>query len=379
MYLKLIWLSSTLFALFNFIGLLMPIKEPKKHKTKWLSVVFCIVSYGKNSEAIKRTIQAIKKYAGNLNYEIEVITDIALSEQMAGVKYLVVPNDYQTSKKAKYKARALHYGIEKRLAHQDKWVLHLDEESQVKQDTIRGIKEFAKKHKSENVIGQGAIYYNAYNYGQNALITAIDSVRTGDDLGRFRTQYKLFKRPIFGLHGSFFFLNSVLEQAIGFDLGGKGSLTEDAYFALKAMDMGIKFDWINGGLYEQSPYTLRDLIKQRRRWFNGLSITACDNVISLRSRSCLLLSICLWSLLPFSILASVFNLILPTDTPLWLSIISGFNLAVIVSVYLVGAKKNGGSLIKTLLLFVPSACIEAYAIIYAIVRPVSGFQVVNKN
>jgi egghead protein (zeste-white 4 protein) len=49
---------------------------------------------------------------------------------------------------------------------------------------------------------------------------------------------------------------------------------EDAFWALVAMQKGIRCRWVNGYLEEQSTQSVSDFIKQRRRWFQGLVIIA---------------------------------------------------------------------------------------------------------
>jgi egghead protein (zeste-white 4 protein) len=57
---------------------------------------------------------------------------------------------------------------------------------------------------------------------------------------------------------------------VSFDHGIAGSIAEDAYFALKASNMGYTFDWIEGELYEEASFTFMDLVHQRKRWVQGL-------------------------------------------------------------------------------------------------------------
>ena len=96
-------------------------------------------------------------------------------------------------------------------------------------------------------------------------------------------QYKATHCPLVGMHGSFVLTPARIEREITWDVGGHGSITEDAYFALVAMDRGVRFDWVEGFVREQSPFTLLDLLKQRRRWFCGLSHIARDPAFRFRT------------------------------------------------------------------------------------------------
>ena len=96
----------------------------------------------------------------------------------------------------------------------------------------------------------------------NWLTTLADSVRVGDDFGKFRIQYELHE-PLIGMHGSFVVSQNAVERLVTFDHGMEGSITEDAYFALVAQVKGIKFSWIDSFMYEQSPFSCHDFMHQR--------------------------------------------------------------------------------------------------------------------
>jgi Glycosyl transferase family group 2 len=76
-------------------------------------------------------------------------------------------------------------------------------------------------------------------------------------------------RTLFGLHGSFILVRTSVERSTGFDFGAIGSITEDAFWALLQMAEGRQCRWVDGYVVEQAPRTLRDFVKQRRRWFVG--------------------------------------------------------------------------------------------------------------
>jgi hypothetical protein len=76
----------------------------------------------------------------------------------------------------------------------------------------------------------------------NWVTTLADSVRVGDDFGKFRIQYELHE-PLIGMHGSFVVCQNAVERLVTFDHGMEGSITEDAFFALVAQVKGIKFSW----------------------------------------------------------------------------------------------------------------------------------------
>ena len=363
-----------------------------------LNVVY--VSKGVNVEALARStsesLRLLEEWG--VRGRIEVVTDLPVKksfpkEARKAVHFVQVPVDYVTPNKALYKARALQYALEKRdLKEESKNVynLHLDEESQLTPEVLAGIHRFLRDPANRESVGQGEIQYNAYNYGEKKLITAIDSIRTGDDLGRFRFQLKLMHRPLFGLHGSFLFIPQIIERRIGFDLGGKGSITEDAYFALLAADQGVKFDWIDGHIREQSPFTIRDVLRQRRRWISGLEILASDSLMKLSTRLPLRINLVLWEVAWVSMLITIINIVVGGSYyPIWMSYLAGFLTGGYISLYTVGAYRNLRGVNYSLLyklyiyvlvfLLVPlAAIVEAISVVYALVYPMKTFEVVQK-
>ncbi|MFZ8801308.1 MAG: glycosyltransferase family 2 protein, partial [Candidatus Nanopusillus sp.] len=66
------------------------------------------------------------------------------------------------------------------------------------------------------------------------------------------------------MHGSHVLIRSDVEQKVGWDFGETWG--EDSLFGLKAQELGYKIEWLRGRLYEQSPFSIKDFLKQRRRW-----------------------------------------------------------------------------------------------------------------
>lgn len=399
-YAKIFWFTGLLFVLTNAVGFFFGSpwhKEQtnKKAYTGWdkdKTLHIAYVSRGNNEIALRRAIAATKLIleSNKVNYRIEAITDMPVN--VGADDYYLVPEAYATLHGAKYKARALHYATEKRPINRNAWVLHLDEESVITDELIHGIEKFLRETTTLAVIGQGEIKYNAHNYGKNLLITSIDAIRTGDDLGRFRTQYKVFGKPLFGMHGSFFLVNTLLEKKIGFDLGGKGSITEDAYFALVCADKGVKFKWVDGYIREQSPFTLLELLKQRRRWITGLRLLMWDKTISGHQRLMLMVNMTLWRVAWVGPIVTIANFVMGGSImPTWAELLAGFTTGMVAAVYMVGAYRNVTDIdlhpFKQLTIWIasgvlmPLSCaIEGVAVLYSIVAPnKTKFDVVDKN
>lgn len=398
-YAKFFWFSGIVFVAMNAIGLFFgsPWHDEQKARREWLGwdvtkrLVVTYVSRGDNKIALERAIAATKLILEDMQvqYWIEVVTDMPV--RVGADTHYVVPDSYKTPKAAKYKARALHYASQMRRANRRDYVLHMDEESVITPQVVHGIHKFIHASSSLLRIGQGEIKYNAHNYGKNILITAIDAIRTGDDLGRFRTQYKVFGKPLFGMHGSFFVVPALLERRVGFDLGGKGSITEDAYFALVCADRGIRFEWVEGFIREQSPFTILALLKQRRRWITGLRLLMWDRTISFKQRLILGINMTLWRAAWVGPIVTAWNFIAGGSVvPTWATVMSAFLSGMVIVVYMIGAYRNVTDidmpLYKQVFIWImsgilaPIACaIEGIAVMYSIVRPIAVFEVVDKN
>ena len=378
-------------------------------------LIVAYVSRGNQPEVLHRATsqsQAVLDQLG-VQYDIEVVTDIEiaaenlLSRTGGDVIYHVVPKDYQTLRGARYKARALQYLLEQRNQRlQDRddseniWVLHMDEESVLTPEAVLGIQEHIVKYDlrtCDGAIGQGEILYNSLNYGENLWTSSIDAARTGGDLGQFRMQYKALRKPLIGMHGSYVLTPAKIERDITWDVGGHGSITEDSYFALLAMERGVTFDWVEGFIREQSPFTVFDIVRQRRRWYCGLAHVSRDPDLKLWTRFTLRLLVWFWAFsaillpLPLIYIQQRFmfgNGVLPYEVFMAAALCTGFY----ASAYCLGAYRNvlhcDIPLRKKFLILIAAvvawffyipAIVECAGTLYGLFFPVSSFYVVAKD
>ena len=70
-----------------------------------------------------------------------------------------------------------------------------------------------------------------------------DTIRVGDDFGKFALQYRMFEDPLIGMHGSFVVCQNAVEIDFGFDHGLEGSITEDTFFAMHIAAHGVHVKW----------------------------------------------------------------------------------------------------------------------------------------
>lgn len=377
------WVIPLPLALVAVFGL-MHYRNTVKPSRLSAPLVFRVVTRGDNVEAVKKTVANIRATMAGIKtppeWWIEVVTDkpLGIPEQ------LVVPDDYQTPNGAKWKARALHYALQASRARYNDWIFHLDEESQIDKNTVIGISQFMHDHPGK--IGQGAILYNR-ELLTNPWLTLADSLRTGDDIGRFYAQYKA-GHCAFGMHGSFILVPNFVEQHIGFDFPPNLCVTEDAYFGLKALEERYSFGWVNGFVYEQSPRTVKDFLKQRRRWFLGI-VEVANGSLSFRTKGILMISTLSWISSILVAVATIVNFIHPTVVPVVIRLGSDIALGIYVALYMSGLHLNltdmGLSVRRKLayyslmLISIPVySALEMTGVLYGIVRPKLGFEVIQK-
>jgi cellulose synthase/poly-beta-1,6-N-acetylglucosamine synthase-like glycosyltransferase len=249
---------------------------------------------------------------------LDLVTDLPVD-----LPHIRVPEDF-TTKHARFKARALEYYRLVMNLSEDDWVLHLDEETVLDEDSLEACIRFCKR--SPHFMGQGIIIYNNYGFWKNRVITVADAVRTGDDMGRFFAQLAWFHRPIFGVHGSFLLVNGAVENEITWDL--KGYLVEDYAFSLHYMQRGYSCGHIDGFAREQSPLTLLDFLKQRRRWIVGMRSLSYQSLWPAYW-------VTLWQMAPFGrALAATASL--TRFGPWWFVLSSEFAFVTYLYLYLVG-------------------------------------------
>jgi egghead protein (zeste-white 4 protein) len=355
-----------------------------------------IVSRGMNVEALSSTIMSCQIAMARtplFPYVIEVAVDVrdpALPPENEHLSYIVVPPSYQTPHQSLYKARALHYALEVSKLPDDAWIVHLDEETHVTSSGIKGICAMIAEEEATGKlrIGQGAILYHR-KWREHPFLTLADSIRTGDDFARFHFQYR-FGITLFGLHGSYIVVRNNIEKSIGFDFGPQGSITEDAFWGLVAMERGYRCRWVDGYLEEQSTQSIGDFVRQRRRWYQGLAKVARYAPVRFAWRLSLGINTVLWGLAPLAILYTTIHLFYGFSIPGWVHFLSNFSFAFFIVLYLMGLQvnfdeygmdhplKRAAGTIAQIVFFPVFSIMEAAGVIAAIFKPVRGFHVVKK-
>lgn len=394
----LLFIPNFFIGLIGVIGLLcFKPAQAHHHIAMPFFVTFRIVSKGENHDALNATIARCKaemKMNPLFDYSIEVVIDGERHfphDDDPLVSVIRVPDDYQTPKHTRFKARALHYAVMNSQLGDKTWTVYLDEESQPTASGVQGICRMISEEENSGRlrVGQGAILYNR-TFSSSRFLTLADCIRTGDDFGRYYFQH-LFGRPLFGLHGSWVVArNDVVKSSGGFDVGPYGHITEDAYWALILVERGIQTRWIDGYLEEQSTLSIFDFIRQRARWFTGMRQVAFNVPVKTLWRMPMLFLVAIWVLAPISISYTIGNIFWGFKPPILAQVPINFSFLYILCAYLIGLwtnlKEHGGFRwfelcgwsVAIVLLAPIFGLLEATGVLWAIFFPQRGFHVVRK-
>lgn len=271
----------------------------------------------------------------------------------------------------------------------DDWIVHLDEETIMTDNVVRGILNFVLSGKHE--FGQGLITY-ANEEIVNWITTLADLFRVADDMGKLRFQFYMFHRPLFSWKGSFVVSRFKAERDVSYDHGSDGSIAEDCYFSMIAYKKGYTFDFIEGEMWEKSPFNIQDFIQQRKRWLQGIFLVVHSDKIPFQNKMFLAMSLYAWMTIPLSTtnLVLAYKWPLPTDQFILFNFLVASVGAINIYMYIfgvfksfsmqrLGMKRFALCLIGSLLTIPFNIVIENIAVIWGIVGKKHKFYIVQKE
>jgi len=385
-------------AVFNFLGLVLFPSFPNQPKLKNLSVrtsqiCFRVVTRGDYPELVRNNIHRnlnICQDAGLTNYFVEVVTDRSISVvENERIREVVVPSNYKTRSGAMFKARALQYALEDEvnILNDNDWIVHLDEETILTDGSVTGIVNFICDGKHQ--FGQGVITY--VNDGiVNLILTLCDTHRVAEDMGKIQFQLNVLHMPILGWKGSYVVAQAGAERKVSFDHGPDSSVAEDTYFGILAASQGYSFSFIQGDMWEKSPFNVRDFLQQRKRWLQGVLLVAHSSKIPLSYRLPITISIYSWATSPLTAMNVFLQPLFPLDTPRIVNYCNCFVAGVWIYMYVygtlrsfnvrrVGAFKVLMYVLMGIVITPVKILIEILAVMWGLVTPKHKFFVVKKG
>ena len=280
--------------------------------------------------ALFRVIDACLVWSGRHldHFTIEVVTEAgaegidALAARYVGCATLhlvIVPADYRTSKGTRFKARANEYALELARAEgrvgSDRWRYHLDDDTAPGPGTFAAIAEFINANPGSwplaKHLAQGVLTF-PHQLAPSIVPRLLDAIRPSDDRTRFAFFTGAKGTPRAGLHGEHLLVRASVEDAIGWDFGPSVSV-EDAYFGLTfAARYPGRSAFLPAYCYGASPANVTDLLRQRRRWAQGLLALLFDRTMPLRGKAHLSVFILGWTVGVFQYVGVVLAVALVT-------------------------------------------------------------------
>jgi egghead protein (zeste-white 4 protein) len=296
-------------------------------------------------EAIKRVHEVCRRL-GYENYQVDLVTDTQIPGEARArkvkAKNVVVPSEYLTTPYVKYKARALQYAVEQRIKHNcanaQTWIYLLDEESMITEQALRALLHYISNKDAKPIAEGGIIYPN--NFFQSNLFCSIAETLRTYVCYDCVTQMSSGGMPTH-MHGSNLLVRSDVEAHVGW-AHEKTDLSEDQRFGWEAtlkLGSGI-FGWHGGTIEEQPARTIRDLLKQRQKWFVGNIHNLQNAKVPIKKKIIISLRwFAWWAGFPAGLVTFVI-LLVPQNIPDWMHIFLSFNTFTWLIGYQVGLRLN---------------------------------------
>lgn len=343
-------------AMFTAIGLIFLDTFPgmvklENHPKDISSICLRIATRGTYPELVKETVRKnlhALTTVGVEHFSIEVATNTMIGALGDQVREIVIPAGYQTKMGSLNKARNLQYCLEDDVNElsDEAWIVHLDEETILTQNAIRGILNFISDGTSD--FGQGLVVYaeeeasfaTVWQNFQHHVCTIADSLKVTNDMGQLRGQFRIFHKLLFIWKGSFLVSRVGAERDVSFDHGPEGSLGEDVFFGMVANEKGYKFGFIEGEAHEMSPFTFADFVRQRRRWIQGYFRMAASSRTSWKNKLPCMHQLLPWMIMPVSACNLILVKIFPFDTHPLVDFLAGCVTAMATFYYIFGYFKQ---------------------------------------
>lgn len=370
-------------------------------------VVFILPTSGKNLKTVAKSVHSVVYWGESVRHKLDDIPAVmswVVAEEdnymdnleyyedirRIGCRVIVVPKNFQTANKTQYKARALTYVLEvmrqEQLATENVWIYHQDDETMVGEDSMFGIMDFIQSASPTDVYAAGIIIYAD---GWRVTVSqAQEPARSYDDM-RILFTTKTKGMLSFGHHGSHLLVRADAEERIGWDFGNVK--TEDWLFGLKLCQEYRPTKTILKGFgYEKPPLTVKDLLRQRRRWAQGALQVLRRRDVRLRYRLAALYGVVSWlSALP-SLIAFLLNIINPTGGLFigsgalagftWFSLFKYYQKGYELNKpYMKGLEKTLKNKVKSVSAIAFGMLLESFSPWYALVRPAKDFEVIAKD
>lgn len=180
------------------------------------------------------------------------------------------------------------------------------------------------------------------------------------------------------------------ERQVSFDNGLDGSVAEDCFFAMRAYREGYSFNFVEGEMWEKSPFSLWDFVQQRKRWLQGILLVVHSKAIPFKHKVLLGISCYSWVTMPLATSNVVLAALCPIPCPPAMDFLCAFIGAVNIYMYVFGVFKSFSliryGVLKFCLCLAGALCtipfnilIENVAVVWGLFGKKHKFYVVNKD
>ncbi len=237
----------------------------RPHRISPSLMIIQITTIG-NHAVVNELLATLRSYKLAIPYTLWVVTEPGQERGYIGAdEVIVVPASFHCS--ATHKARALEYSRKLRgsrgLVSDDVKVLFLDD------DSVPARSYVEKAYQADFDICEGIVTPRS-NYG--SLLSHVDDLRTLNCI-TVCAFFQLIGFPIW-VHGEGMCVRTSAEAKVTWDHAIFAS--EDLVFGHLAAARGLRWGFIRDCIFITSPWSLKDMLRQRRRWLWG-------NIVAVRS------------------------------------------------------------------------------------------------
>lgn len=159
---------------------------------------------------------------------------------------------------------------------------------------------------------------------------------------------------------------------------------------MSAFSKGYTFNFIDGEMYEKSPFTMMDFLQQRKRWLQGILLVVHSKVIPFRYKIFLAISVYSWVTMPLTTSNIIFACLKPIPCPYMVDFLCAFVGGISIYMYIFGVLKSFSlyrfGWLKSVLCIVGALgtipvnlVIENVAVIWGVIGKKHKFYVVQKE
>ena len=210
------------------------------------------------------------------------------------------PAEYTTPNGSRFKTRANQFAMEARRAAGENtdhcYVYHLDDDTHIGEDTAASLAEFIELDGDHFYLAQGILTF-PHELTTSRFCRLADSIRPADDLSRFAFFTGVMGTPLGGCMANIW---SCVRTSRTRSDGTSRTRSSRTLTSPSSSRCGTprRSTTLNSYSYGASPASVRDLLRQRRRWIEGLLRLAFNRKLPLVPKLPLLYSIFTWSLAP---------------------------------------------------------------------------------